>query len=574
LNILFFNIIIYIDSTLCRGGILVTNLATYTSVIDSFSWNNVFAHYDWNPHERFNVAHEVCDRYADNPQRIALFYENHLGEKRTITYRELRDWSNQMANVFRKLGVKKGDRVCALLPKNPALIVYVLAAWKVGAAYVPLFTAFGPQAIEYRINHSEAKVLLTNKEQRSKLPSRGKMPTLEHIFVIDGSNNDNDLPFWETLSKEPVDHQIEETTVNDLLAIQYTSGSTGMPKGAMWSHNLLINIYPYMRYAIDLRDDDVFLGGADPGWAYGLIFCTFAPMCFGVPIVFYEGPFKPETYYSLMEKYHVTNFAYAPTAYRAMAAAGEELISKYHIGVRAMSSAGEPLNPEVIRFFQKHLGVTVHDQYGLSETLMLIGNFNAVNMEIRPGSMGWVLPGFEVALLSDEGTPVEDGEVGQIAFNTDSIPNVFKGYWKEPEKTSERLMGSWFLTGDLATRDKDGYFWFQGRADDIISSAGYRIGPFEIESCLIEHPAVVEAAAVGKPDPLKGEIVKAFVVLADGYTPSEELAQELSLFVKNHLSKHEYPREVEFVSELPKTPSGKIQRFILRNQEIEKQQNA
>jgi acetyl-CoA synthetase len=555
-------------------GIHMPNKTPHSSLTASFSWETAFQHYDWNPRERFNVAHEVCDRYAEDPTRIALFYENHLGEKRTITYRELRDWSNQMANVFRKLGVKKGDRVCALLPKNPALIVYILAAWKVGAVYVPLFTAFGPQAIEYRINHSEAKVILTNKEQRSKLPPREKMPTLEHIFVIDEATDHNDLPFWETLTKESTEHEIEETTVDDLLAIQYTSGSTGMPKGAMWSHNLLINIYPYMRYAIGLRDDDIFLGGADPGWAYGLIFCTFAPMCFGVPIVFYEGPFKPETYYSLMEKYHVTNFAYAPTAYRAMVAAGAELISKYNIRVRAMSSAGEPLNPEVIRFFQKHLGVTIHDHYGLSETLMLIGNLNAVDMEIRPGSMGWVLPGFEVALLDEEGVPVADGNVGQIAFNTNSIPNVFKGYWKDPEKTSERLMGSWFLTGDLATKDADGYFWFQGRADDIISSAGYRIGPFEIESCLIEHPAVVEAAAVGKPDPLKGEIVKAFVVLADGFTPSDELAQELSLFVKNHLSKHEYPREVEFVTELPKTPSGKIQRFILRNQEIEKQKNA
>jgi acetyl-CoA synthetase len=293
-------------------------------------------------------------------------------------------------------------------------------------------------------------------------------------------------------------------------------------------------------------------------------------MCFGVPIVFYEGSFKPETCYSLMEKYGVTNFAYAPTAYRAMVAAGSELIGKYNLKVRAMSSAGEPLNPEVIQFFKKHLGVTVNDHYGLSETLMLIGNFNALDMEIRPGSMGFALPGFEVALLDHAGVPVADGNVGQIAFNTDSIPNVFKGYWKDPEKTAEKMMGKWFLTGDLAHKDQEGYFWFQGRADDIISSAGYRIGPFEVESCLLEHPAVVEAAVVGKPDPLKGEIVKAFVVLADGFTPSDELAQELSLFVKNRLSKHEYPREVEFVTELPKTPSGKIQRFILRNQEIEK----
>ncbi|KYD26795.1 AMP-binding protein [Geobacillus sp. FSL W8-0032] len=548
----------------------MTNHPAPVSIIQSFSWDYAFAHYDWDSRSGFNAAHEVCDRYAKDPNRIALVYENALGEQKTITYRQLRDWSNQMANVFRKLGVKKGDRVCALMPKNPALVIYILAAWKVGAVYVPLFTAFGPQAIEYRINHSEAKVLLTNNEQRAKLPEKEKMPTLEHIFVIDEPSHDQDQLFWKTLSKESTEHSIEETTVDDLLAIQYTSGSTGMPKGAMWSHNVLINIYPYMRYAIGLRDEDVFFGGADPGWAYGLIFCTFAPMAFGVPIVFYEGPFQPETCYSLMEKYRVTNFASAPTAYRAMAAAGANVIRRYQLNVRAMSSAGEPLNPEVIRFFQEHVGVTIHDHYGLSETLMLIGNLNAAAMDIRLGSMGWPLPGFDIALLDENGRPVADGEVGQIAFNTNSIPNVFKGYWKDPEKTAERLVRHWFLTGDLATKDEDGYFWFQGRADDIISSAGYRIGPFEIESCLLEHPAVVEAAAVGKPDPIKGEIVKAFVVLKEGFAPSDELAEELSLFVKTRLSKHEYPREVEFVAELPKTPSGKIQRFILRNQEREK----
>lgn len=239
----------------------MTNHPAPVSIIQSFSWDYAFAHYDWDSRSGFNAAHEVCDRYAKDPNRIALVYENALGEQKTITYRQLRDWSNQMANVFRKLGVKKGDRVCALMPKNPALVIYILAAWKVGAVYVPLFTAFGPQAIEYRINHSEAKVLLTNNEQRAKLPEKEKMPTLEHIFVIDEPSHDQDQLFWKTLSKESTEHSIEETTVDDLLAIQYTSGSTGMPKGAMWSHNVLINIYPYMRYAIGLRDEDVFSAG-------------------------------------------------------------------------------------------------------------------------------------------------------------------------------------------------------------------------------------------------------------------------------------------------------------------------
>jgi len=313
---------------------------------------------------------------------------------------------------------------------------------------------------------------------------------------------------------------------------------------------------------------DQFYGGADLGWAFGLIQCTFAPLAFGATVLIYKGAFEVEKTYQLLEVYEITSFAFAPTAFRAMMAAGEEMANKYNIKVRKFNSAGEPLNAEVVRFFQKTFGRAIYDHYGATETGMIINNYNYSNMEVIPGSMGFKSPGYNVALLDADGNEVKQGEVGEIAVDSTGYPYFFLGYWNNPEKTKEKMNGKWLLSGDLAFEDENGYFWFQGRSDDIISSAGYRIGPFEVESSLIEHPAVQEVAVVGKPDEAKGEIVKAFVVLKDAYKDkaSDELAQELSLFVKQKLSKHQYPREVEFIDELPKTQSGKIQRFLLRKQ--------
>ena len=350
----------------------------------------------------------------------------------------------------------------------------------------------------------------------------------------------------------------------DPCAIQYTSGTTGLAKGAIWAHKILISIYPYQRYAVGTKSGDRFFGGADLGWAYGLIQSTFAPLSFGVPILIYKGKFKPDKFYQLLQDYEITSFAYAPTAYRAMMAAGPDLIKKYRIKVQKFSSAGEPLNDEVVRFFKKNFGREIYDHYGATETGMIVNNYNATNMAVKPGSMGFPSPGYNVALVNASGIPVAKGETGEIAVDITDFPYFFLGYWNNPEKTNEKIQGKWLLTGDLAKQDEDDYFWFQGRSDDIISSAGYRIGPFEVESSLLEHPAVAEAAVIGKPDESKGEIVKAFVVLNITYKASEDLAREISAFVRERLSKHQYPREIEFLDELPKTQSGKIQRFRLR----------
>ncbi|RLL46864.1 acetate--CoA ligase [Oceanobacillus piezotolerans] len=535
----------------------------YNKMLESFSWDEAINYYDWNPTKKFNMAHEVCDRWAiEDGNRKAIYWEDEFGNKETWTFKKLKEKSDRMANLLRFYGVQKGDRVAGLLRKDMELILAVLATWKIGAIYVPLFTAFGPEALSHRLNDSGCKILVTDKEQAEKLEGQDvSVNTILKDDLFPGS-----LSFWEYLDTFSGEHKTEEMDVMDPSTLQYTSGSTGLPKGATWAHKILISIYPYQKFAMGTEFGDKFYGGADLGWAFGLIQCTFAPLCFGASILIYKGPFDVEKTYQLLEDYEITSFAYAPTAFRAMMAEGEELARKYNIKVHKFNSAGEPLNAEVVRFFEKNFERAIYDHYGATETGMIINNYNYSNMEVVPGSMGFKSPGYNVALLDMDGNEVEQGETGEVAVDTTGYPYFFLGYWENPEKTKEKIKGKWLLSGDLAIEDENGYFWFEGRSDDIISSAGYRIGPFEVESSLIEHQAVQEVAVIGKPDEVKGEIVKAYVVLKDAYKDkaSDELAQELSIFVKQRLSKHQYPREVEFIDELPKTQSGKIQRFLLR----------
>lgn len=534
----------------------------YEELVESFSWEKVIQTFAWNVHEKFNMAHECCDRWADDPERVAVYWEDESGNTDVWTYKRMKEQSNRMANALRSLGVQKGDRIAGLLGKEMELIITVLASWKIGAVYVPMFTAFGPEAIRYRLENSGCKVLVTNQEQAAKITD---LDLSTQILLKDGITNTGQT-FWEFIQSFSADHETEPTKLIDPCVIQYTSGSTGLPKGAIWAHKILLSSYPYVRYAIGVENDDRFYGGADLGWAFGLINCTFVPLSYGVSILCYKGSFHVEKTYQLLDKYKITNFAYAPTAYRMMLTYGSDLIKKYNIRVKKFSSAGEPLNAEVVRFFKENFGREIYDHYGCTETGMIIDNFNVTDMKVKPGSMGLPSPGFNLALVDEDGNIVKKGDVGQIALDTTAFPYFFLGYWQDEQKTKEKIRGKWLLTGDLASVDEEGYYWFEGRADDIISSAGYRIGPFEVESSLIEHPAVTEAAVVGKPDEAKGEIVKAFIVLSPTYEPSEQLEKELSLFVKNKLSKHQYPREIEFVDQLPKTPSGKIQRFILKKQ--------
>ncbi|MBU8906256.1 AMP-binding protein [Desertibacillus haloalkaliphilus] len=512
------------------------------------------------------MGHECCDRWANDPNRIAIFWEDAEGNKQTWTYKLLKEQTNRMANALKRLGIQKGDRVAGLLGKEMELIVTVIATWKIGAVYVPLFTAFGPEAITYRLKDSGCKLLVTNKEQADKIKGQ---EVEAQLLLSDGLTSEGQT-FWEFVQSFSPEHDTEPTDVMDPSVIQYTSGSTGMPKGAVWAHKILISSYPYLRYAIGIEpEEDRLYGGADLGWAFGLINCTLAPLSFGISILAYKGGFDVKKVYQLLQDYKITNFAYAPTAYRMMLSQGEELIKQYTFDVKRFSSAGEPLNAEVVRFFKENFGREIYDHYGATETGMIVNNFNITDMEVKPGSMGLPTPGFTIALVDENGHEVEDGEVGQIVVDTTAFPHFFLGYWQDPKKTEAKKLGKWFMTGDLANKDKDGYFWFQGRTDDIISSAGYRIGPFEVESSLLEHVAVKEAAVIGKPDPAKGEIVKAYVILNSEYQASDELAQELSKYVKSKLSKHQYPREIEFTDYLPKTPSGKIQRYLLKKKDMQ-----
>jgi len=533
----------------------------YKELLANFSWESVLKTFDWDGTGKFNMAHECCDRWAENPNRVAIFWEDEQGNTDKWTYRSLKEQSNRLANGLKSLGVKKGDRVAGLLGKDIELLITVLATWKIGAIYVPMYTAFGPEAIMYRLEDAGCAVLVTNKEQNEKL----KHSKVNAKVILTDGESIGELNFGDFIQSFSSIYETEPTNIMDASVIQYTSGSTGLPKGAVWAHKILVISYPYVKYGIGLEENDMFYGGADLGWAYGLINCTFAPLSFGVPVLIYKGPFDVEKTYYLLEKYKVTNFAFAPTAYRVMMSYGTELIKKFNLIVEKFSSAGEPLNAEVVRFFKENFNREVYDHYGCTETGMIVDNFNAIEMEIKPGSMGLPCPGFNVALIDENGDHVEKGDIGQIAVDITAFPYFFLGYWQEEKKTKDKIIDKWLCTGDLASQDEDGYFWFKGRADDIISSAGYRIGPFEVESCLIEHPAVAEAAVIGKPDVTKGEIVKAYVVLTTNYEATDELAKELSAFVKNRLSKHQYPREVAFIENLPKTPSGKIQRFLLRD---------
>ncbi|MEW9677949.1 AMP-binding protein [Lentibacillus sp. L22] len=537
----------------------------YQELKGNFSWKEAEHFFNWQPGASINMAYLTCDRWATESDRIAIYWEDEAGNQQTWTYLQLMEQSNRLANGLQSMGIKKGDRVAGLLGKDMELIIAILATWKVGAIYVPLFTAFETDAIMHRLNDSGAHLVITNKQQVEKIAD--KAATVQ-ILLSDGLTNEGQT-FWQFVESFSTEHKMQPTLETDPAVIQYTSGTTGLPKGAVLTHKGIISLYPYTKFALNLENDDIFFGGADLGWAYGLMACTFSPLSFGIPIVAYSGQFQVEKIYELLDKYAVTNFTYAPTAYRMMKAAGKDLLKQYNLKVSKFSSAGEPLNGEVVRFFEKHFGRGIYDQYGSTETGMIVNNYNIIDMCVKPGSMGFPIPGFKVELIDYQGNPVKQGETGQIAVDSTNDFFQFQTYWKNPQKAADKKLGRWFITGDLAKMDEDGYYWFQGRADDVISSAGYRIGPTEVEDSLMSHPAVVETAVVGKPDETKGEIVKAFVVLNKGYNPSDELAEELSQYVKKKLSKHQYPREVEFLPELPKTQSGKIQRYMLRKMHVE-----
>ncbi|MBI4587385.1 MAG: AMP-binding protein [Candidatus Rokubacteria bacterium] len=538
---------------------------TYAEAHRAFRWEESFRALDWTSMTAINLGYTILDRHA--PDTVALNWFGKNGTTRGYTFGELSRLSNRFANVLRSLGVGKGDRVAGFLPRRPETIVIMLGTWKAGAIYVPIFTGFGPDAIQFRVQHSGAKIFCTQWEYRARLPKPLQGPlAIVAVAAPGGEGVDaGDLNFWAAMSDQSETCDLVGCRRDEPAVLLYTSGSTGPPKGVKIANNFLLAIHPYMKYAVDLHLDDIVWPTGDPGWGYGLV-CYMVPLAMGIPITSHEAVTTPEFCLSLLRDHRVTNLATTPTLLRGIMALGPDVVRRPDIRLRCVSSCGEPLNPEVVGFFHQQWGVTVMDQYGSSEFGLPIGNLNAVDMVVKPGSMGLPLPGFEMAVVDDEGRELGPGEVGHIGMRPSGEGYYSLGYWEDPERTRELSRGGWMTIGDLARRDADGYFWFEGRADDVIKSAGYRIGPFEVESAILHHPAVAEAAVVGKPDALRGQIVKAYVVLKPGTRPFAGLEAEIVDVVKNCLGKHQYPRDIEFVVELPKTETGKIQRFILRKQ--------
>jgi acetyl-CoA synthetase len=531
----------------------------YADVCRNFRWEDTLAALGWVGMKAVDLGWTIVDRHAGSG-RPALRWFGKDGTAATVTYDELGAKTSRFANLLRSLGVQPGDRVAGFLPRIPETLITMLGTWKAGAVYVPIFTGFGSDAVAFRVQDSGARVLCTHAALRERLPS---LPGARLIVV--GGGTAEDIEFVPALNAHP-DHGEPVLRRRDEPAVLlYTSGSTGPPKGVKIAVNFVLAIHPYMRWAVDLQADDVFWPTGDPAWGYGLV-CYMVALAMGVPVVFHEATPTAEFTLARLRDLGVTNLATTPTLLRGVMALGEPVVRQYPVRVRVASSCGEPLNAEVVEFFQRVWGVTVMDQYGSSEFGLPIGNCNALDMAVKPGSMGLPLPGCRMAVVDDGGRELPAGAVGQIGMWPSAEGYYSLGYWRDEERTRGLWRGGWMTIGDLARRDEDGYFWFEGRADDVIKSAGYRIGPFEVESAILRHPAVAEAAVVGQPDPLRGQIVKAYVVLRPGVTPRPGLDEEIAELVKTRLGRHQYPREVEFVAQLPKTETGKIQRFRLRRE--------
>jgi acetyl-CoA synthetase len=542
------------------------HLHDYDEVRESFTWQDIYEAADWDAPDDLNVAHEVCDRYADDRSRVALYYVGTDGERETLTFWELAERSNQFANVLDEL-VDEGDRVFSYMPRVPEHYVALVGTLKRGAVWGSVNERFGPDGVAYRLDDCDADVVVTTAENRETVArALEDVPSVEHVVVLseDGTGvRRGDVSYREAVGNAARTYETAETGGEDDALLYYTSGTTGPAKGVLHKHRWVAGVAATQRYAVDLQEGDCYWSTGDLGWLTGPI-NTLGAWFWGATLFTYEGEFDPETWASLLDEYPVTVLFSVPTAYR-MLRTNEEVFEDVNLDLRHALSIGEPLSGGVVEWGEETLGVTVHDTYGQTETGNMIIN-NYPTMEVRPGSMGKPLPGVDAAVVDPEtGEELDPGETGEIAQRPD-YPCFFAEYWENPEQTEACFVNGWYLSGDLGHVDEDGYFWFEGRADDVIISSGYRIGPFEVESALGEHPAVAEAAVVPKPDEERGNIVKAYVVLAPDATPSDDLTAEIQQHVKTELAAHEYPREIAFVDELPKTVTGKIRRTELRDE--------
>ncbi|GLQ79049.1 AMP-binding protein [Mesorhizobium huakuii] len=545
----------------------MTGLPRYEDAVAGFRIEDEIARLDGDPATGINAYVECCGRHTGE-NRLALRAISAGGELREFSFDDLADMSGRVGNLLRQLGVVPGDVVAGMLPRIPELIALILGTWRIGAVYQPLFTAFGPKAIEHRLGYSGARLVVTNPANRGKLDEIETSPPIATILGPGDALPQGDIDFRAALASASPDCEPVMRKGDDLFMMMSTSGTTGLPKGVPVPLNALLAFGAYMRDAIGLRPDDVFWNIADPGWAYGLYYAITGPLMLGIATTFNEGAFNARSTYDVIERLGVTSLAGSPTAFRLLLAEGPEAAARIKGRLRVVSSAGEPLNPEVIRWFDANLAAPIHDHYGQTENGMMVNNHHGLAHSVRAGSAGFAMPGYRMVVLDEAGNELGPNQPGILAVDIANSPlRWFDGYH---QAETPAIAGGYYRTGDTVEYEPDGSVSFIGRADDVITSSGYRIGPFDVESALIEHPAVNEAAVVGVPDPQRTELVKAFVILAPAYQGSPELAEELAQHVRKRLSAHAYPREIDFVAELPKTPSGKIQRFLLRKAEVEK----
>lgn len=557
---------------------LKPNLLDYTRECENFSWDDVSDEFSGLPSGGLNIAHEAIDRHADSAlgNKCALLWLGKDGEKKAYTFSQMKRESAKFANVLKTLGILKSERVFTLSSRIPELYISVIGILKSQNVICPLFSQFGPEPILQRLVRGDARVLLTTKKLFKKkiAPMLNNLSKVRFILLLDADEDESEKVLsYSRLMREASDtFEIAPTDPEDMSVLHFTSGTTGMPKGVVHVHKAVYTHWMSGKYALDLHPDDIYWCTADPGWVTGTSYGIITPWIHGVTNVVDESEFDAQRWYKILQNEKISVWYTAPTAIRRLMRIDSEPMKEFDLShLRIIQSVGEPLNPEAVIWGEQKLKLPIHDNWWQTETGGIMIS-NLISQEIRPGSMGRPLPGIQAGIVhqNDDGTFIEVTEPnkeGDLAIKV-GFPSLFRAYLHDKEKYDKCFVGDWYISGDLAYKDKDGYFWFVGRADDIIKTSGHMVGPFEVESTLMEHPAVAEAGVIGKPDEMIGQLVKAFVSLKSGYEPSDELRRELIGFGRKKLGAAVAPKEIEFQENLPKTRSGKIMRRLLKAREM------
>lgn len=554
------------------------NLIDYCKERESFDWKEVADKFQGLPAGGFNIAHEAIDRHANGPlaNKIALLWLGENGERKSFTFLDMKKQTAKFANVLASLGFSKGDRIFTLSTRLPELYIAAMGILKNRSVMCPLFSQFGPEPILQRLVRGDAKALITTQVLFDKKvrPILEQLPELKTVFLIDAQDDENDQirSLKRLMDNASDDYEILPTDLEDMSLLHFTSGTTGMPKGVVHVHKAMYNHWASGRYVLDLHPDDIYWCTADPGWVTGTSYGIITPWLLGVTNVVDEAEFDAVRWYRILQNEKVSVWYTAPTAIRRLMRLNNEPTHDYDLShIRLIQSVGEPLNPEAVVWGVEKLKLPIHDNWWQTETgAIMIANF--MSQTIRPGSMGRPLPGIEAGIvhINDDGSVTEVTEPlkeGELALKP-GWPSMFRNYLHDDVRYAKCFVGDWYLSGDLAYKDADGYFWFVGRSDDIIKTSGHMVGPFEVESTLMEHPSVAEAGVIGKPDEMIGQLVKAFVSLKAGYEPTEELRRELIGFGRKRMGAAVAPKEIEFTQNLPKTRSGKIMRRLLKAREM------